>query len=63
MMARKPTGRPPGRPRSQTPTLAPPLWLRLSPAERAEVVARAQAAGKSTSAWVRRVVRGALGLE
>lgn len=54
-------GRPPG-PTSAGP-LAPPLWLRLSPQERAEVEGRALAAGVSMSAWVRGVVRLAIGLE
>lgn len=77
-MPRKPTGRPRGRPAKppvapapkrprgrppgQTEPLAPALWLRLSPAERVEVEARAVAAGVSLSAWVRRLVRRALGL-
>lgn len=56
---RRPRGRPPG----QTEPMAPALWLRLSPAERAEVESRALAAGVSISAWVRRVVRRGLGLE
>lgn len=72
-MGRKPTGRPPGRPRKPRPVgrpplppaekMAPPIWLRLAPAERAEVEARAAADGVSLSAWVRGVVRVALGLE
>lgn len=60
MSPRRPTGNPRGRPKGKTPPLAPPIYVRLTPEERAEVEGLALAAGVSISAWVRGVVRETL---